>query len=119
MRRCWRLTDEAERRREANAALRAENTRLRQVDEERRRLLAGAARESLSARDETSPQPSRPPPSAPPSSGGVGRQEAMAARSRFAQSVVAALQSGCDPTGRHFVLVLKQLFKAQGSRACW
>ena len=31
--------DEAERRREANAALRAENTRLRQVDEERRRLL--------------------------------------------------------------------------------
>ena len=106
--------DEAERRREANAALRAENTRLRQVDEERRRLLAGAARESLSARDETSPPPSRPPPSAPPSSGGVGRQEAMAARSRFAQSVVAALQSGCDPTGRHFVLVLKQLFKAQG-----
>ena len=106
--------DEAERRREANAALRAENTRLRQVDEERRRLLAGAARESLSARDESSPQPSRPPPSAPPSSGGVGRQEAMAARSRFAQSVVAALQSGCDPTGRHFVLVLKQLFKAQG-----
>ena len=106
--------DEAERRREANAALRAENTRLRQVDEERRRLLAGAARESLSARDETSPPASRPPPSAPPSSGGVGRQEAMAARSRFAQSVVAALQSGCDPTGRHFVLVLKQLFKAQG-----
>ena len=107
-------TDEAERRREANAALRAENTRLRQVDEERRRLLAGAARESLSARDESSPPPSRPPPSAPPASGGVGRQEAMAARSRFAQSVVAALQSGCDPTGRHFVLVLKQLFKAQG-----
>ena len=106
--------DEAERRREANAALRAENTRLRQVDEERRRLLAGAARESLSARDESSPPPSRPPPSAPPASGGVGRQEAMAARSRFAQSVVAALQSGCDPTGRHFVLVLKQLFKAQG-----
>ena len=106
--------DEAERRREANASLRAENTRLRQVDEERRRLLAGAARESLSARDETSPPLSRPPPSAPPSSGGVGRQEAMAARSRFAQSVVAALQSVCDPTGRHFVLVLKQLVKAQG-----
>ena len=41
------------------------------------------------------------------------------ARSRFAQSVVAALQSGCDPTGRHFVLVLKQLFKAQGFARVW